>query len=64
LELRPPDKRRRDVDNVAKAVLDALQIGGWLTDDSMQVVPSLHIDIAESVAADRGTVTVIMESLQ
>lgn len=29
------DKRRRDYDNVAKCVNDALQIGGAITDDSL-----------------------------
>ncbi len=30
----PPDERRRDLDNVQKALLDALQRGGALHDDS------------------------------
>jgi Holliday junction resolvase RusA-like endonuclease len=33
----PPDKRRRDVDNVQKALLDALQHGGAYGDDSQIV---------------------------
>lgn len=32
--LYPPDKRRRDVDNYAKAILDALVHAGVLVDDS------------------------------
>ena len=30
----PPDRRRRDLDNIAKPVLDALQHGGVYADDS------------------------------
>jgi crossover junction endodeoxyribonuclease RusA len=32
--LYPPDRRRRDIDNTAKALLDALQHAGVYTDDS------------------------------
>lgn len=34
IEAYPPDKRRRDLDNLLKAVLDALQHGGAYADDS------------------------------
>lgn len=34
IDLYPPDRRRRDIDNVVKAVLDALQHGGLYGDDS------------------------------
>ena len=34
IEAYPPDKRRRDLDNVLKATLDALQHGGAYKDDS------------------------------
>lgn len=33
----PPDRRRRDIDNVQKALLDALQHGGAYEDDSQIV---------------------------
>jgi crossover junction endodeoxyribonuclease RusA len=33
----PPDSRRRDIDNVQKALLDALQHGGVYADDSQIV---------------------------
>jgi len=36
-----PDKRRRDVDNICKAVLDALGAGGLYDDDSQ--VHDLHV---------------------
>jgi len=34
LHIAPPDRRRRDIDNYAKATLDALQAGGIFKDDS------------------------------
>ena len=34
VEIFPPDRRRRDIDNVQKALLDALQHGGAYLDDS------------------------------
>lgn len=33
----PPDRRRRDIDNLQKALLDALQHGGAYLDDSQIV---------------------------
>ena len=38
----PPDRRRRDVDNVQKALLDALQHGGAYADDSQIVRLSIE----------------------
>ncbi len=54
----PPDRRRRDLDNIQKATLDSLQHAGVYQDDSQidllitrrrQVVPGgrLHIDVVE-----------------
>jgi Holliday junction resolvase RusA-like endonuclease len=40
IELYPPDRRRRDVDNTQKALLDALGQGGAYHDDS-QII---HLD--------------------
>ena len=40
IELYPPDRRRRDVDNTQKSLLDALAHGGAYLDDS-QIV---HLD--------------------
>lgn len=34
VDLYPPDKRRRDIDNTLKALLDSLQHGGLYEDDS------------------------------
>jgi len=42
IDIAPPDERRRDCDNVQKAVLDALQHAGLFWDDS-QVVWLLSI---------------------
>lgn len=33
-QVRPPDRRRRDLDNVQKSLLDALEIGGAYEDDA------------------------------
>ena len=38
----PPDRRRRDIDNVQKALLDALQHGGAYCDDSQIVRLSIE----------------------
>jgi Holliday junction resolvase RusA-like endonuclease len=37
VEIYPPDNRRRDIDNIQKALLDALQHGGAYLDDSQVV---------------------------
>lgn len=37
IKLTPPDRRRRDVDNSLKALLDAMQFGGAYFDDSQIV---------------------------
>lgn len=39
--LHPPDKRRRDIDNPVKALLDALQHAGVYRDDSQ--IDELHV---------------------
>ena len=38
----PPDRRRRDIDNVQKALLDALEHGGAYEDDSQIVRLSIE----------------------
>lgn len=47
IDLHPPDRRRRDVDNVMKSLLDALQQGGVYRDDSQ--IDDLHIRRRECV---------------
>lgn len=37
VEVFPPDRRRRDIDNVQKALFDALEHGGAYADDSQIV---------------------------
>ena len=46
-----PDDRRFDIDNRAKAILDALQFAHVLADDSWVVVPSLSIVVADQRTA-------------
>lgn len=41
IDVHPPDRRRRDIDNLQKALLDALAHGGAYHDDS-QIV---HLDV-------------------
>lgn len=43
----PPDKRRRDLDNICKALLDALQSAGVYDDDSQIRVLFLRRGFAE-----------------
>lgn len=53
----PPDRRRRDIDNIAKALLDALQHGGVYMDDS-QIV-DLRIKKADPVEGGSTLVQII-----
>jgi len=41
LAVNPPDNRRRDLDNILKSLLDALEYGGAYKDDSQ--IEELHI---------------------
>lgn len=52
----PPDRRRRDIDNVQKALLDALQHGGAYGDDS-QII-RLAIEKGEPVDGGKTTVRI------
>lgn len=45
LEAYPPDKRRRDIDNLLKAVFDSLQKSGIILDDSQ--IKSVHARMLE-----------------
>ncbi len=45
VELYPPDRRRRDQDNAAKALLDALQHGGAYHDDAQ--ITEMHTYLRE-----------------
>lgn len=56
IDVFPPDHRRRDIDNLQKALLDALQHGGAYHDDS-QIV-SLTITKREVVPDGRTHVSI------
>ncbi len=47
--LHPPDKRRRDADNVLKVLMDAIVASGWLRDDSNRVIQQSCHDWGEPV---------------
>jgi len=55
----PPDRRKRDLDNVLKALLDALEYGGCYVDDSQ--IDQLTIVRAPKVTG--GSVTVTMREI-
>lgn len=57
ISVHPPDNRRRDLDNIQKALLDALEYGGAYRDDS-QIV-KLVVDKRECIA--QGKVLVCIE---
>ena len=59
IDVYPPDRRRRDLDNVQKALLDALQQGGAYQDDSQ--ITQLAARKCEPM--DQGKVLVRVESL-
>ena len=56
IEVHPPDCRRRDIDNLPKALLDALQHGGAYHDDS-QII-SLSVTKREVVPEGRTEVLI------
>lgn len=53
-----PDRRHRDLDNIAKAILDGLQRPKLLTGDHWEAVPSLTITGALDAANPRAVVTI------
>jgi crossover junction endodeoxyribonuclease RusA len=55
----PPDKRRRDLDNILKALWDALQRGGAFNDDSQ--IKSLRANMLEVEKPDGKVVVTIQE---
>jgi crossover junction endodeoxyribonuclease RusA len=59
VEVYPPDNRRRDLDNVFKALLDAMQHGGAYADDS-QIV---RLSIEKQKPVEGGKTIVRIESL-
>lgn len=74
VEVYPPDRRRRDIDNVQKALLDALEHGGafhddsqvvWLLTEKAEVVPGgkTIVRIAERSCSNPGFPMVAPSSL-
>ena len=55
--LYPPDRRRRDVDNYAKALLDSLVAAGVLDDDAL--VADLRLIWHEATPGGRCSVTIL-----
>ena len=49
-ELYPPDRRRRDIDNINKVVFDSLQDAGLYSDDSQ--IKELHLLMLEPMPPD------------
>ena len=45
MNIYPPDKRKRDIDNVAKVVWDALTLAGLWKDDKL--IKDLHVTVHE-----------------
>jgi len=56
IDAHPPDRRRRDLDNTLKCLLDALQHGGVYSDDSQ--IDDLRIRRRERIKGGRVRVTV------
>lgn len=60
LDVTPPDKRRRDIDNLAKPVLDALVANGVIEGDDNRYVRSLKLTWVSGLAPGiRVTITPI-----
>ena len=60
ITVHPPDRRRRDLDNAMKALLDALEHGGAYGDD-FQID---HLDIWRGEVVPDGKVTVRITEIQ
>jgi crossover junction endodeoxyribonuclease RusA len=56
IDVFPPDRRRRDLDNVQKALLDAIEHAGIIEDDSM--IDDLHTIRGDVLAGGMVTVTI------
>jgi crossover junction endodeoxyribonuclease RusA len=62
MEIQPPDRRKRDIDNIPKIVLDSLQGAGCFDDDS-QIV-ELHLIKKPSQPRQLGMLELIIEEKQ
>ena len=59
VDAHPPDARRRDIDNILKALLDALQYGGAYHDDN-QIE---RLSVARQSVTAKGKVCVTIEEV-
>jgi crossover junction endodeoxyribonuclease RusA len=55
----PPDRRRRDIDNILKSLLDSIQSGGVYKDDS-QII---ELSIRKNPPAENGYVNIFIEEI-
>lgn len=53
-----PDRRERDIDNLLKALLDALEHGGLIKSDSTSVVRELRVRASGFVSGGAAVVTI------
>jgi crossover junction endodeoxyribonuclease RusA len=58
----PPDRRRRDLDNLPKAVLDAVEAAGVIADDSQ--IDELHVVRCPVISGGRVVVEIRLKHLQ
>jgi crossover junction endodeoxyribonuclease RusA len=56
VKLHPPDRRRRDLDNLLKALLDALQHAGVYADDSL--IDRLSVEKGEVAVGGKAVVVI------
>jgi crossover junction endodeoxyribonuclease RusA len=59
--LSPPDRRRRDGDNLEKAIMDALVKAGVIRDDSLKYVPKSCKELADEYV---GYVLLVVEEVE
>jgi Holliday junction resolvase RusA-like endonuclease len=53
-----PDRRKRDIDGIIKAVLDAGKLGGAYPDDS--IIKELHVYKEPPKKGERGSIVVVV----
>jgi len=56
----PPDKRKRDLDNLVKVILDSLQYAGIIPNDNQ--VKSIFMEMKDAVPETEGWVLVQIKS--